>query len=354
MWAAMIVAGATRFRLNTSHLSPDEVEDTVARIRRADIPQTPIVLDLQGSKWRLGEIGPMELVAGELVELVVGNGGGRSGGDDRSDSTKSAVAHGDSRGFRSVRRLPVPHADFFTAAATGDGTIRMNDARVELSIEHVGSDRITCTVRRGGPVSSRKGVSLPGATFRREGLLPQDAEIIRRLHGEPGITCALSYVRDAVEMERFDRILGGQGRTIAKIERPEAVVAAEGIAAHAGEVWLCRGDLGAEVGLRRLAELYTAFNRVVPDLPVPVILAGQVLEHMTMSPDPTRSEVCHLQDILNTGYAGIVLSDETAVGAYPVESCRIAAIFDAGAATDAEAAGAGDTPVERDIGNDGE
>lgn len=335
MWVDLVDAGATRFRLNTSHMTPDTVERTVRRIRRADIPQIPIVLDLQGSKWRLGEIEPMELARGESVELVIGNGGDRSVEDEYSDSAYSDGTV-DGTGMNSetisgaagsVRRLPVPHPDFFAAAATGDGTIRLNDARVELLIERAESDLLVCTVHCGGPVSSRKGVSLPGATYRREELLPRDAEIIGRVMNDPGVTFALSYVRDAVEMERFDRILGGRRRGIAKIERPEAVASAAGIAAHAGEIWFCRGDLGAEVGLRNLAELYVAFNRQIRDLPVPVFLAGQVLEHMTRSPEPTRSEVCHLLDILQAGYAGIVLSDETAVGDYPVECCRAAAIF---------------------------
>ncbi len=88
-----------------------------------------------------------------------------------------------------------------------------------------------------------------------------------------------------------------------------------------------RGTLGAELGLKGMATAVSHFSDRVRRLTVPVLLAGQVLEHMTEHPTPTRAEVCGLHEALRRGYQGFVLSDETAIGQDPVESCRVAALF---------------------------
>jgi pyruvate kinase len=186
---------------------------------------------------------------------------------------------------------------------------------------------VECTVSRGGAVSRRKGISLPGSSYRREGLLPKDEEILRRTGGETGVSYALSYVRDGEEMANLAAALPDRTSTIAKIERPEAVASVREISGVAGELWLCRGDLGAEIGGVAMAREVHRFAELVSQLPVPSILAGQVLEHMTGSPEPTRSELCHLYDALLAGFSGVVLSDETATGSFPRESCRTAASF---------------------------
>jgi pyruvate kinase len=129
-------------------------------------------------------------------------------------------------------------------------------------------------------------------------------------------------------MEKYRRHFGPHAWLIAKLERQPAVTdEAQSIAEIADEVWWCRGDLGAEVGISAMAELTAGFSRQVASLPVPTLLAGQILEHMTGQPNPTRSEMCHLYDILQAGYAGVVLSDETAIGDDPVAGCRAAALF---------------------------
>lgn len=299
-WRGLLSAGATRFRLNTSHLTPDQVETWVAALQRELGEHSPVVvLDLQGSKWRLGELSPRELRRGDRVTV------GPPGQVD----------------------LPVPHEDFFEAASTCDGVIRLNDARVELEIESTEADRLQCVVLRGGPVAARKGISLPGSTYRREGLLPKDEEILRRTRALPGISYAISYVRDSQEMTSLVTAVPTEATVIAKIERPESLASVQEISRAAGEVWLCRGDLGAEIGGIQMAREVHRFSRAVKELPVPAILAGQVLEHMTGNPEPTRSELCHLYDTLMAGFAGVVLSDETAVGRHPLESCRKAAEF---------------------------
>jgi pyruvate kinase len=110
---------------------------------------------------------------------------------------------------------------------------------------------------------------------------------------------------------------------IGKVERREAVDALGAIAERVEAVWICRGDLGSQLGPTALARFV---GTVDPRrLPAPVLMAGQVLEHLTDHPEPTRSEVCHLFDLVARGYAGIVLSDETAIGADPVRAVSTAA-----------------------------
>lgn len=313
-WEGLLKAGASRFRLNTSHLSLDEVEQWVESLESTLSEEgSSVVLDLQGSKWRLGAMNSAELREGMEVVLALGSESDQPG--------PGLIENG------KIYWLPVPHPDFFEAAVRGGGVIRLNDARVELEITSVNGDSLRAVVRRGGLLSSRKGISIPGSTYRREGLLPKDAEILRRTAGATGVSYAISYVRDGEELRALAAAIPRQVRKIAKIERPEAVDAVADIAQSSDEVWLCRGDLGSEAGLVEMARTVHRFSRMIGTLPVPAVLAGQVLEHMTASPQPTRSELCHLYDILQQGYRGVVLSDETAVGDYPAASCRAAASF---------------------------
>jgi pyruvate kinase len=134
-------------------------------------------------------------------------------------------------------------------------------------------------------------------------------------------------VRDATEMANFKSLAGNSKYLIAKLERQTAVEQAHNIAEHSDELWLCRGDLGAELGLISMASSVYHFSKTVRNLRVPVMMAGQVLEHMTVEATPTRSEICYFHDALQKGYQGVVLSDETAVGQFPVECCRAAALF---------------------------
>jgi pyruvate kinase len=187
------------------------------------------------------------------------------------------------------------------------------------------------TVVRGGPISSRKGITYTDSAYRIESICEADQAVLAQTRALPGIRYALSYIKDAEEMARYRRQIGPDAYLIAKIERPQAVEQAVSVAASANEVWLCRGDLGAELGLPAMAAAAHRFAGLVRGLGVPALLAGQVFEHLTEHPTPTRSEICAAYDALARGYAGFVLSDETAVGVDPVEACRVAAMFRAAA-----------------------
>jgi pyruvate kinase len=309
-WEALLAAGATAFRLNTSHLTLPELADWTGRLgkffaARADPPA--LVLDLQGSKWRLGTFTSRALVEGTLVALVCG---------ETADQTDA---------------LPVPHADFFRAAPHSGREITLNDAKIRLLVEGIDSSRITARVVQGGEIRPRKGITFLESDYRVEALGEKDQAILRQAARLPAVQFAISYIRDRAEMQRyralFDELVGPRACLIAKLERGPAMEQAATLAGLANELWVCRGDLGAELGLAGMARAVHRFSPQVAQIQAPVIMAGQVLEHMTGEPAPTRSEICYLHDALALGYRGFVLSDETAIGRYPVESVRAAAMF---------------------------
>ena len=306
IWQGMIGAGASAFRLNTSHLTLDEMHHWLQEIGsfyRSAGKEIPLVLDLQGSKWRLGKFAPFELVAGQVIELV------------HSGSS------------RDERTLPVPHLDFFAAATSSGREIVLNDAKIHLELQDSGAGVMRARVIQGGPVSPGKGITYLFSDYRKEELNKKDRAILGQTRGLEFLRYALSYVQDAAEMAAYRSQIGSSRYLTAKLERRAAVEQAERVAEHSDELWLCRGDLGAELGEAGMAVAVHDFSEKVRQLPVPALMAGQVLEHMAQERTATRSEICYLLDTLRKGYRGFVLSDETAIGKYPVESCRAAALF---------------------------
>jgi pyruvate kinase len=306
IWGTMLAEGVSAFRLNTSHLSLAELDLWLERLRKFFASQdakVPVVLDLQGSKWRLGALASQELAVGQRLELVLASA------------------------LEDENTLPVPHEDFFEAACQSTTEIVLNDAKVRLRLESAGREHAKAVVTQAGPVSSGKGITFTDSDYRIESLKEKDRHILERTQNLGFVRYAISYVRDAAEMARYSSFVDSMAYLIAKLERQSAVDEAQGIAAFADELWLCRGDLGAELGMPAMAEVVHGFLGSMHNTTTPMLLAGQVLEHMGTAPAATRAEVCNLYDILARGYAGVVLSDETAIGRYPVEACRTAALF---------------------------
>ena len=306
IWEDMLASGVTAFRLNTSHLSRSHLNEWINRLNvflATRNPRLPLILDLQGSKWRLGQFFPRELTPGQRVTLVC-----------------EASAAG-------PNLLPVPHPDFFRAAVVSSGEVVLNDAKLRLLVESQDAHALSARVVAGGPIAPRKGITYTASTYRQESMSDTDRAILEGTRHLEGIRYALSYVKDAAEMQSYRAQAGPAAYLTAKLERQPAVDEAMQIAESADELWLCRGDLGAELGAKAMAAAVYHFSERVGDVPVPVLLAGQVFEHMAEHPAPTRSEVCGVYAALMKGYRGFVLSDETAIGRDPVESCRMAALF---------------------------
>jgi pyruvate kinase len=305
IWQGMLDAGVTAFRLNSSHLTLSQLQQWLAQLTSflmARNPDPALVLDLQGSKWRLGEFTTCTLAPDQHIELIY------AASSDHSTT------------------LPVPHLDFFQAAPVSSAEIVLNDAKIKLARETIGPETVHARVITGGEISARKGITFAASDYRQENLSDKDRAILDQTRHLPFVRYAISYIRDAAEMRKY-RAHFGTAYLIAKLERPTAMDEALQIAETADELWVCRGDLGAELGLRSMAEAVRLFSNTIGDLAIPAFMAGQVLEHMTEHAAPTRSEVCYLHDVLLDGYRGVVLSDEAAIGRYPIESCRIAAMF---------------------------
>jgi pyruvate kinase len=306
IWGDMISVGVTGFRLNTSHMSITDLEEWLQRLEvilEDAHPKPELVLDLQGSKWRLGRFETRELIQGQLVELRLAA----------------------SSQFENI--LPVPHPDFFQAAPASSVKILLNDAKVQMEVISTETEKIKAQVVQGGEISAMKGITFSESSFRKESLSEKDQQIIEQTLDYPYIRYAISYVKDGSEMRRYRSMLGDKAYLIAKLERKTAIEEAVKISEHSDELWLCRGDLGSEMGMKLMAEVVYNYSQQIRDYPIPILLAGQVLEHMVEKPAPTRSEVSVLYESLERGFSGFVLSDETAVGRYPVESCRTAALF---------------------------
>lgn len=287
-------AGATAFRLNLSHLTPAEAANHVAQAKR-EAPGIPLILDLQGAKMRLGVFASRTVRAGETVTFAATESG-----------WSDAVA--------------LPHPELFATVCPGE-TLSVDDHRLTFCVEEVTLDRLVATAQSDGELRPRKGINRARHPIELGALSARDHALVETLGAALPLQYALSFVRNGTErnwLTPFSPALP----PILKVERQEAMDNLEELANLGSPLWICRGDLGAQLGLAHMAR---QVGRVNPRaLPVPVLMAGQVLEHLTTHRTPTRSEVCHLWDLRERGYAGVVLSDETAIGAHPVETTHLA------------------------------
>ncbi|MEI6093340.1 MAG: pyruvate kinase [bacterium] len=295
---------ANRFRLNTSHLSIDDLRGWLDSLRSLYVTMgksIPVVLDLQGEKYRIGKIGSYDSIA-ERVKIFYG----------ASSSSRE--------------QIPVPEKSFFSNVSVGD-LIKLNDAKIVVKVNAVDSMNIDATVIENGPLSSYKGINkfINENTSDYE-LTDRDTIIIKEAMNYEFTEFALSFVRDGKDAKAIRTLISDRS-LIAKIERVEAMSNIKAIDDFFDEIWFCRGDLGAEAGLLKMAELQNSFISNFNNMSCPKYLAGQVLEHMTSFSQPTRSEVVHLYDSIKNGFDGIVLSDETAIGKNPIAVMDFLSIF---------------------------
>jgi pyruvate kinase len=290
--ADLAAAGATAFRLNASHLDLDGLSAAISSIRQS-CPHAPVIIDLQGAKMRIALSAPRSVASGDVVTF---SGGGAS----------------------DVR---VPHPELFLQTRVGD-TLSVDDGRVRFEVVGIARGVMEARAIDGGPLLPNKGLNVEQHPVRLDRLTDRDLAVCRLAAREALPALAFSFMIDGMEADWL-RAVAPASLVIGKIERAEAVSNLGTIATRVDAVWICRGDLGAQLGPGALARSVAA---VAPSsLSVPVLMAGQVLEHLTSHPEPTRSEVCHLFDLVARGYAGIVLSDETAIGCDPVHAVSTAA-----------------------------
>ena len=297
---AIIEAGVDVARMNLSHGSYDVHEGVYANVRKAadDLGKpVAVMVDLQGPKIRLGkfEAGPYDLREGDTFTIttdeIVGN-------QEISGTT-----------FKGLPQDVKP----------GDPLL-IDDGKVGLRVVSVDGPRVVTEVTVPGAVSNNKGINLPGVAVNVPALSEKDEADLRwglRLGAD---YIALSFVRNAKDIDRVHEIMAEEGRkipVIAKIEKPQAVDALEEIIDAFDAIMVARGDLGVELPLEQVPIVQKRAIELARRMAKPVIVATQVLESMISSPRPTRAEASDCANAILDGADAVMLSGETSVGEFP-------------------------------------
>ncbi|WEG10539.1 pyruvate kinase [Microbacterium horticulturae] len=301
MVRAIIDAGVDVARFNLSHGDYTVHDNNFANVRKAaEDAKRPVavLVDLQGPKIRLGRFadGPHELAEGDIFKITV----------EDVPGTKELVG-------TTFKGLPqdVKPGDF----------LLIDDGKVRVQVVETDGTVVTTKVIVGGPVSNNKGINLPGVAVNVPALSDKDEADLRWGLRTGADIIALSFVRDASDVERVHEIMAEEGRrvpVIAKIEKPQAVDHLEEIIDAFDGIMVARGDLGVELPLEAVPIVQKRAVELCRRMAKPVIVATQMLETMINSPVPTRAETSDVANAVLDGADAVMLSGETSVGEYPV------------------------------------
>jgi pyruvate kinase len=297
-------AGMDAIRLNFSHGSHDEhaAHVVIAREVQAELGRPlALIADLQGPKFRVAGLdAPRMLATGARVHVS---------GDGAAEPGDLMVA-------------PAVIADVLEPGHD----ILIDDGLIRLAVEEVGHGRALCRVVVGGEVGPNKGVNLPrGVRIPVPSLSEKDRDDLEFALGLDVDYVALSFVRtadDVRELKELIRDRGSAARVIAKIEKAEAVGALDEVLAEADGLMVARGDLGVEIGAEMVPMLQKQIILRCLEAGKPVITATQMLESMVEHAEPTRAEASDVANAILDGTSAVMMSAETAIGAYPVEAVR--------------------------------
>jgi pyruvate kinase len=300
MIRALYVAGADAFRINMSHGTAEARAALIANIRalekEIDRPLT-VLADLQGPKLRVGKFGggPVELVKGATFVLDM-------------DPTPG-----------SIDRVQLPHKELF-AALTEGARLLLDDGKLVLRVTQAGANRLVTEVVVGGRLSDNKGLNVPDVVVPLAALTPKDrTDLAFALdHGADWI--ALSFVQRPEDVAEARALIGGKASLLAKIEKPQAMERLGEILELADAVMVARGDLGVELPPEQVPPAQKRIVAMARALGKPVVVATQMLESMITSPSPTRAEVSDVATAIYDGADAVMLSAESAAGAFPVEA----------------------------------
>jgi pyruvate kinase len=298
----LVAAGMDAARLNFSHGAHAEHAERAELVRAAqESAGRPLALiaDLRGPKLRVGTLTePRDLRQGEEV-TVVGEGAADGG-------------------------LPVSPPVLPEVLRPGDHVL-IDDGLVRLRVDAVNGGRVSATVLAGGRVSANKGVNVPGVPLPLPSVTQKDRADLEFALGLDVDYVALSFVRSANDVRQLRELLHEAGSTaqiIAKIEKAEAVDDLAGILRLADAVMVARGDLGVEIGPAEVPLVQKRILIAALERGKPAITATQMLESMLSHPEPTRAEASDVANAILDGTSAVMLSGETAVGSYPVESVQ--------------------------------
>jgi pyruvate kinase len=297
---ALAELGVDVFRLNFSHGEHEDHRAALKAVREAEkAVGRPLaaLADLQGPKFRLGTFakGRIAIAAGQVLRFDLDPAPG-----DR-------------------RRIPLPHREVLRVLREGM-QIAIDDGRVRLTVLEAERDHVKAEVTAGEALSDRKGVSVPGVTIPVPALTAKDrADLDFALRiGVDWI--ALSFVQHAADVAELRKLVAGRAAILAKIEKPAALDDLEAILDVSDGLMVARGDLGVELAPEEVPVAQKVIVRAARRRGAPVIIATQMLESMTSNPQPTRAEASDVANGVYEGADALMLSAESASGAYPKEA----------------------------------
>ena len=297
----LVQAGMNVARLNMSHGDHAEHDRRLQLVRQAAEKvgrPVGVLADLQGPKIRLGKFAE--------GKVTLGYG-------DRFTITTEDVEGDKERCSTTYKGL--------TGDVTPGDRILIDDGNVHLVAEEVSQTDVVCRVTVGGPVSDHKGINLPGVAVSVPAMSEKDCDDLRWALRSGVDMIALSFVRNAKDVEPVHQIMREENRTvpvIAKIEKPQAVEAIGEIVDSFDAVMVARGDLGVELPLEQVPMAQKRIIVAARRWAKPVIVATQMLESMIHAPRPTRAEASDVANAVLDGADAVMLSGETSVGQYPI------------------------------------
>lgn len=308
----LITGGMDIARINTSHCDSEEVMEIVEKIRRVSQEfkrNTAIILDLQGPKIRVSDLkNKIRLERKQKVIFTVANN------YDYSHS-----------GINNI--IKVTYDKFIEDIKKGS-RIFIDDGLIECKVLDINIPQksAVCEVITGGLLDSNKGINIPGVPISADSVTKKDLEFLNLGLKLEVDFIAQSFVRNSYDIEKIKRVISGKkshAMVIAKIEKLEAVDNFDSILNSADAVMVARGDLGIEMDPEEIPNIQKRIIKKANILGKPVITATQMLDSMMRNPRPTRAEVSDVANAIIDGSDSVMLSGETAVGKYPLESLKM-------------------------------
>ncbi|HEY0837631.1 MAG TPA: pyruvate kinase [Azospirillum sp.] len=303
MIRALFEAGVDVFRLNFSHGSHEDHGERLRAIRAMEQETgrpVAVMADLQGPKLRIGTFarGPITLQAGQSFRLDLS----REPGDNA--------------------RIGMPHPEIF-AALEADAELLLDDGRVRLRVVGRSPEHADTVVVSGTRLSDRKGVNVPGVVLPLSPLTEKDRVDLDFALSQGVDWIALSFVQRPEDVAEARKLISGRAALLSKLEKPSAIQHLDGIIELSDGIMVARGDLGVEMPAEDVPSLQKRIVREARIAGKPVIVATQMLESMVSSPAPTRAEASDVATAVYDGADAVMLSAETAAGAYPIEAVSI-------------------------------
>lgn len=296
-------AGADAFRVNMSHGDHATHAETIAAIRALEqkvARPITILCDLQGPKLRVGTFKNDRAVIRHSGHFTL----------DRNPEPGDET------------RVCLPHPELFGILQKGQRLL-VDDGKLRLRVIRADDNEILCSAEVGGVISNRKGVNVPDAVVPVPALTEKDRRDLAFAveHGADWI--ALSFVQRPEDVAEARRLMGGYGSLMAKIEKPAAIARLDEIVELSDGIMVARGDLGVELNPEEVPPLQKRIVETARRQGKPVVVATQMLESMIESPTPTRAEVSDVANAVYDGADAVMLSAETAAGAWPEEAVTI-------------------------------